>query len=339
MTPTFVEENRFGRVGRIPLPIPFAIPWINVYLLLPPSGSDDLVLIDAGVRTDESWEALRVGMKEFGFRVEDVTLLLLTHAHPDHYGQARRIQRTSGCDVYIHAAARESFERYEHDDPARREAVAFHYARWGVPEELRSLRMGPAGVETYVESIEPDRYLADGDRIEHGGLEFEVIHTPGHCPEEVVFWVQEERMLFSGDHLLPDITPVPLLHIPETPNAPRVPSLVRYLESLERVLPIPARVIFPSHGEVFSDHLRLIRSYRLHHEKRKLQMARMLRDEDLSPADIGSRMFPRVWDQQVHLVLSEVLGHLDLLEQDGHVECREREGVVRYRLLSLPPPV
>ena len=50
-------------------------------------------------------------------------------------------------------------------------------------------------------------------------------------------------------------------------------------------------------------------------------------------------MFRQVWRQQVHLVLSEVIGHLDLLEQDGNVEAIERDGVVRYRLVSLPPLV
>jgi glyoxylase-like metal-dependent hydrolase (beta-lactamase superfamily II) len=311
---------------------------VHSYALLPPPGSDDLILIDTGVRTDDAWEALRGGLKEYGFRVEDVTLILLTHAHPDHYGQARRIQRASGCHIYIHAEARQSFSRYETLDPSRAEIVAYHYARWGVPPELSTFRLGPVGSETLVESIEPDRYLSDGDRIDCAGICLEVVHTPGHCPEQVVFWVAESGTLFSGDHLLPEITPVPLLHVPETRKASRSPSLIRFLESLEKVEDLPARRVFPSHGDVIWDHRRLISSYRLHHEKRKLQIARSLRHGDLSPAGIAQKMFRRVWQQQVHLVLSEVIGHLDLLERDGCVETFERDGVIQYRLLSLPPP-
>jgi glyoxylase-like metal-dependent hydrolase (beta-lactamase superfamily II) len=338
MDPTYIERHRFGPVGRIPTPTPFAVGDINSYVLLPPADSDELVLIDTGVRTEDAWQALGQGLKEYGFRVEDVTLLLLTHAHPDHYGQARRVQEASRCPIYIHADARQSFERYESFDPARAELVAYHYARWGVPPELRVMRLGPPGSENLVEAIEPDRYLENGDRIDCAGIRLEVIHTPGHCPDEVVFWLPESGRLFSGDHLLPDITPVPLLHVPETRGASRVPSLIRFLESLERVEPLPARIVFPSHGDVIWDHRGLIASYRLHHEKRKLQIARGLRQGDLSPAEVARKMFRHVWQQQVHLVLSEVIGHLDVLERDGHVESFERDGVIRYRLLSLPTP-
>jgi glyoxylase-like metal-dependent hydrolase (beta-lactamase superfamily II) len=326
-------------VGRIPTPTPFAVGDINCYVLLPTEASDELILVDTGVRTDAAWEALRGGLKEFGFRVEDVSHLILTHAHPDHYGQARRIQQVSGCRIYIHEDARHSFERYQRLTPERMERVSYHYSRWGVPEELQLSRTAPEGVENLVEPIEPDRYLRDGDTLGFGDLEIDVIHTPGHCPEEVVYWIQEERTLLSGDHLLPDITPIALVDIPETPDTPRVPTLVQFLESLNKIEHLPAARAFPSHGDVIWDHRELIEDYRLHHAKRKLQIARQLRDGELSPGEIGAKMFRHVWRQQVHLVLSEVIGHLDLLEQEGNVEVVEREGVVRYRLVSLPPPV
>jgi glyoxylase-like metal-dependent hydrolase (beta-lactamase superfamily II) len=338
MERTYVERHGFGRVGRIPTPTPFPVGDINSYVLLPPAGSDELVLVDTGVRTERAWGALCAGLKEFGFAPRDVKLLLLTHAHPDHYGQARRIQEESGCRIYIHEDARGSFERYERMTPERAARVAFHYARWGVPAGMGLARSRPEGVEQWVEPIEPDRYLRDGDTIRCADLDVSVVHTPGHCPEEVVFWIPGLRVLLSGDHLLPDITPIALVDIPEAPEARRAPTLVRFLESLEKVERLPARRVFPSHGDVILDHRQLIASYRLHHEKRKLQIARLLREGDLSPAQIGERVFRRVWPEQVHLVLSEVIGHLDLLERDGHVESRERDGVIRYSLVSGPPP-
>lgn len=339
MERTYIEQHKFGRVGRIPTPTPFAVGDINSYLLFPASSSDEVVLVDSGVRTDEAWQALRTGLGELGLEVQDVDLLLLTHAHPDHYGQARRIQEASGCRIYIHENARETFQRYERWTPERMEVVAYHYARWGVPAGMGFSRPAPEGVDRVVESIEPDRYLKDGDALRLGDLDVQVLHTPGHCPEEVVFWIPGLQALLSGDHLLPDITPVALVDIPETRRAERVPTLVRFLDSLDKVEGLPVRCAFPSHGDVIWDHRALIRSYRLHHAKRKLQIARVLREGELSPAEIGERMFRKVWRAQVHLVLSEVIGHLDLLEREGSVACAEREGVLRYALLREPEPV
>jgi glyoxylase-like metal-dependent hydrolase (beta-lactamase superfamily II) len=329
----YVERNRFGRVARIATPTPFAVGDINTYAVLPRPGSDRLLLVDAGVRSDAAWAALCEGLKEFGFGVEDIGLLLLTHAHPDHYGQAARIRRTAGCPVWIHEAAAESFARYGPQDPARLESVEAWYALFGVPPEMRGGRMGPEGVQDLVEPLEPDRYLRDGEVVEWDGFDLEVVHTPGHCPEEVVFWQPASRAMLSGDHLLPDITPVTLLDFPASTGSPRTPSLVRYNESLARVERLPAAQAFPSHGDVIWDHLGLIASYRLHQEKRKLRIVRELAGApELTPCEIGQRMFPRVWQAQLHLVLSEVVGHLDVLERESRVEARERDGALRYRL-------
>jgi glyoxylase-like metal-dependent hydrolase (beta-lactamase superfamily II) len=336
MEPTYVQRHGFGRVGRIPTPTPFAVGDINTYAILPPPGSDQLVLVDTGVKSATAWAALESGLKEFGFAVEDIRLVLLTHAHPDHYGQAARIQRAAGCPVWIHEDAGESFKRYGPIRPERAEVVSFHFTRWGVPREHLPTRMGPPDAQSYVESLTPDRYLRDGDVVQIEGYDLEVIHTPGHCPEEVVFWQPEHRELLSGDHLLPDITPVALLDVPATRSAARSPALIRYNESLTRVERLPARRAFPSHGDVILNHRKLIAGYRLHQEKRKKRMLRYLQDGGLSPCELGQRMFARVWRDQLHLVLSEVIGHLDVLESDGAVESFERDGVVRYRARRRP---
>jgi glyoxylase-like metal-dependent hydrolase (beta-lactamase superfamily II) len=336
MEPTYVQRHGFGRVGRIPTPTPFPVGDINSYAILPPPGSDELVLVDTGVKSKTAWAALEAGLKEFGFAIEDIRLVLLTHAHPDHYGQAARIQRTAGCPVWVHEDAEKSFDRYGQLPADRAEVVGFHFTRWGVPRENLPSRMGPPDASSYIEPLEPDRYLRDGDLVRIEGYDLEVVHTPGHCPEEVVFWQPEQRELLSGDHLLPDITPVTLLDVPATRTADRSRSLIRYNDSLTRVEQLPARRAFPSHGDVILNHRKLIAGYRLHQEKRKKRMLRSLQDGGLSPFELGRRMFPRVWRNQLHLVLSEVIGHLDVLESDGEVEVFEHEGVLRYRTRSRP---
>jgi glyoxylase-like metal-dependent hydrolase (beta-lactamase superfamily II) len=175
--------------------------------------------------------------------------------------------------------------------------------------------------------IEVDGVLEDGDRIEIGDLRLEVIATPGHCAGHVVFWEPDLRLLFSGDHLLTDISPVPLLVFPERADAPRPRSLVRFMRSLERVEALDCELVFPAHGDVIRDHRKLIAGYRLHHERRKLQMLRQLRSEPATAWQLAAKLFPRAYETQLYLVMSEVIGHLDLLVEDGTVLLEERDGL------------
>jgi glyoxylase-like metal-dependent hydrolase (beta-lactamase superfamily II) len=310
---------------------------INTYLILPAAGSDELVLVDTGVRSDEAWEALGAGLASVGRRVEDITRVQLTHAHPDHFGQAARVARTAGCEVWAHELAQNAIDRYAQETPPERLDRVRAFLCWlGVPEERAKKAFGPPGGTSIVEHVVPDVTFGDGDHIDIAGFPLEVLHTPGHCPEEVVFWNAESGAMLSGDHLLPDITPVCLFDVPVEPGGERVRTLVQYMESLDKVERLRVRLLLPSHGDTLPGLEELLARYRLATETRALKIARLLQKGDATPFDLAVRMFPRLWDAQLHLVLSEVLGHLDLLELRGNVTARESAGVMHYQFSSLP---
>lgn len=329
-----------GRVARIPTPTGFPVGDIHTYVLLPEPGADDLVLVDTGVRSDAAQAALEKGLEQLGFAVEDLTLVLLTHAHPDHFGQAARIARRAGCPVWAHEAAPAAIDRYALPTPPERmEVVHAFLRRLGVPAERAAAGFGPPGGRTIVEHVVPDRLFGDEERLDLPGFPLRALHTPGHCPDLAVFWHEPSGTLLSGDHLLPDITPVCLFDVPERADGERVHTLAQYHESLDKVEPLPVKLVLPSHGDVLATHRGLIRQYRIHTEERKLKLARLLqRTGEATPFALAQAMFPRAWDTQLHLVLSEVLGHLDLLERDGSALVCERGGALRYRCVSLPSP-
>jgi glyoxylase-like metal-dependent hydrolase (beta-lactamase superfamily II) len=331
--------KRYGRIVRIPSPTGFSVGDINSYAILPPPGSDQLVLIDTGVGREEAWQALGAGLAEFGYRIADIRLVLLTHGHTDHFGQATRIREVSGCEVWGHEAIDMTVSRYlpSGEDEIRERAF------------LRQLGLDDAlydkayAYRSYIADVykpcEPDRLLTDGERVPVEDFELETIHTPGHCPEEVVYWQPDSRQLFSGDHLLPDITPVCLMHIPKTAGEERIHALSQYYASADKVLPLPVRTVYPSHGDVFRDHRELIAGYKLSTERRLLKIARILeREGALTPLDVGRQLFPKAWEAQLYAVISEVMGHLDMLLDHGAVAAEARGGLLYYRLLRVPEP-
>lgn len=331
--------KQFGRIGRIPTATGFGVGDINSYVILPERGSKQLVLIDTGIGSEDAWETLGKGLNEFGFGIEDITLLLLTHAHTDHFGQAARIREAAGCEVWGHENINMTLDRYV-PSSEREEIERAFLARLGFTREIYDRAYAyRAGIKNIMRPCPPDRLLKDGDTIPIEGFELKLIHTPGHCPEEVVYWQAETRQMFSGDHLLPDITPVCLLDIPATVHGERTKTLVQYYQSADKVKAYPAQAVYPSHGDVFQDHLALIASYRLSTERRLLKISRILSEHgDLTPLEIGKKLFPKAWEDQLYAVISEVMGHLDMLEDGGHVCWVEQDGVARYRLESVPEP-
>ncbi|RLA52990.1 MAG: hypothetical protein DRR42_06110 [Gammaproteobacteria bacterium] len=336
----FSDRESSARVGRIPTPSGFpGLGDINSYLIFPEHDSDELILIDTGVRSDEAWLALCDGLKQLDCRVEDITKILLTHGHTDHYGQAYRIHELSGCELWAHENLWITVERMQ-PPPERLELELHFYELWGVDQELVDKALARrAGFAKTFQPMEPTHLLKDGEKIKIPGFDLETIHTPGHCPDEVIYWQAETQVIFSGDHLLPHITPVCLAQIPRSKDQPRPCSLMEYQASLSKVEPYPARVTYPSHGEPILDHRELIKSYNLSTDRRLLKISRILEKNDwMNPMEIGKELFPKAWQEQMVPVMSEILGHCDILEDGGYVAVVERDGVIHYRFLSTPPP-
>lgn len=136
-----------------------------------------ICLIDSGVASSE--RIVLNYLKATGRSPEEISRLILTHAHPDHIGAAAVIKRISGCTVSAHAA-----------EKAWIEDVDLQAKERPVPG-FCSLVGGP---------VQVDRILQDGDVLHlEGGLTLLVLHTPGHSPGSISLWLAEDGALFSGD--------------------------------------------------------------------------------------------------------------------------------------------
>ena len=138
--------------------------------LLYDTDSMEAVLVDPGGEAAK----LRAALADRGLTL---TQMWLTHGHLDHAGGADELREDLGVEVV----------GPHRDDQFWMDDIAVHWARYGHPG------MGRAVV--------PDRYLEDGDVLSHGGVAFEVLHTPGHTPGHVVIASRALRIAFVGDVL------------------------------------------------------------------------------------------------------------------------------------------
>lgn len=315
----------FDQVYKIELPIPFPLQMTNVYLIdVPPR-----TLVDTGIKTEASFKALEQGLKEIGLSLPSIERILITHGHIDHYGLANRISAISGAPVYIHPKEYERIRSILHLLGFLKSILT----RNGVPERLveQAIRF----IETAQQMADPLEeafFLEDGDPVFFESMTWKTLHCPGHSPGQICFHWPEKQVLFAGDHLLKEITPNPILSVPEYKLPLRYPSLAEYLGSLEKISRFDLQLVLPGHGEEVRGAKGLIQRIHDHHDQRMRLISSILADGERTGFEVAVRLFPGVPPFEVFLGVSEALGHLDILKERGKVRVIEKDGKDYYSL-------
>ncbi|HXX89777.1 MAG TPA: MBL fold metallo-hydrolase [Acidimicrobiales bacterium] len=327
-----VERVRPG-LWSIPVPIPQnPLRYVLVYALELENG---VAIVDAGWNTEDAWQALGGGLAEAGGSISDVRAVLVTHIHPDHYGLAGRVREESGAWIGLHPDDAEMLQaRYmETDDLLERMRVFLEDA--GVPPaKLPDLNMASMMIRSQVTMAEPDVLFEDGARVELEGWDLRTVWTPGHSPGHVCFYSDAHRLLLSGDHVLPRITPNIGVHTQQFPN-----PLGHFLESLLKVQNLGVDEVLPAHEYRFADLRSRLDEIIVHHADRLAEVERLLHEDPGQTAwELSVRLsWSRPWDEipefMQRAAVGETLAHIVLLENHGRVR-RIENGPSRFVLAA-----
>jgi glyoxylase-like metal-dependent hydrolase (beta-lactamase superfamily II) len=325
-----VENVRPG-LWSIPVPIPNnPLRYVSVYVIELENG---VALVDAGWPTDESWEALNTGLVEAGGTITDVQAVVVTHLHPDHYGLAGRVREASGAWVGLHPADASLLETRYHDTDGLVERMRELLAMSGVPEDkLPDLAMASMEIKSTLNVAKPDILIEDEQRLELAGWDFRAVWTPGHSPGHICLYSEDHKLLLSGDHVLPRITPNISFHSQQFAN-----PLGDYLESLAKVRALHPDEVLPAHEYRFSGLDERVDALVGHHTDRLLEIEGILRDRpgiscwDTTLALSWSRSWNDIPDYMQRAANGETLAHLVLLERRGRIR-REHNVPARFYL-------
>jgi glyoxylase-like metal-dependent hydrolase (beta-lactamase superfamily II) len=294
----------------IPLPLYDGTP-VNAYLSCAPDG---VWLIDGGLPTDECQATLRAGLAELGYGPKDLRGLLITHGHTDHVGAANAVLANGG-EVLSHRIETVDGRRLQFDDTWLR--------RNGLPPNL-------VDDARWVEPMwpEPTRLLEDGERLQWGALELEVVWCPGHTRGLVCLYEPRRRLLFTTDHIMRR-APAPISLRDEDDGDP----LRDYLASVARLKPLDVETVLPGHGRPFGDFGARVAEI-------ETSIAGQLETirQQLEPGP--SVAFPLLENSEFRTrrrlaeryALSQLLARLRYLESDGTVVRRRTADLYRYAL-------
>jgi glyoxylase-like metal-dependent hydrolase (beta-lactamase superfamily II) len=330
-----MTEADLGALGitRIPVPVPFpqAGGPVNVYAIEDEGG---VALYDSGLGSPQGEAALAKGFADAGWRFEDVTRIVLSHGHVDHFGAARTVIERAGRDVPVFAHPND-IPKIAESGPRWRDRMPHyvaHFLKLGVPaDEIEAMGREVGGGFTLSRRLAEVRPLAPGERLRFRHFGAEALHMPGHTPGLTCLHDAEHRLLFAADHLLEKISPNPIIELGPDGEEGAFRPLVAYLESIGRVRDLDLDLVLPGHGPAFSRHREVIDGLLGFYRKRQEKILQALVEGPLTGYEIARALFPSVRAKDLVLVISETIANVEVLEARGDLARGEDGGTYRYR--------
>jgi len=304
MTP----ERILPGLWRIPLAMPMGPDFVNVYLL---RAHGSWILIDTGLGLPAVFDELAAALTQVGVEPAQLSLILLTHVHPDHSGNAPALARLSGAPIFVHRADVELLDWILRPGSAAAAHLGLTFLAAGAdPQRVSAVSTAAARLFTLFPPIIAGRFINDGDSVPtfHGPLI--VIHTPGHSPGHVCFHLPECGLLFSGDTVLAATFP----HVGFVDGHD---CFGDFLSTVDRLESLPPVRVLPSHGLPFEG-LDVWVSRTRAEALRRLSATRALAAEGLNPAQIVARIWQRdLGPVDYQLALTSILAQRAYRERPG----------------------
>ncbi len=289
-------------------------------------GSDNL-LIDTGWPSNEGFLELQSSLSEIDISLKEIRTMVISHLHPDHFGLAEQIKDIAPTSkLVMHRADAslilDNYDEYKGFVNELHEWLSKH----GTPdEELEAMLDASTEMLHFFRPPKPTTIVTGGERIKVGSKwNFEVIPTPGHTIGTICLYETRSKAFFSGDHVLPTITP----NVSLGPFYQGDP-LGDYLESLNLVSKLDTRVVLPSHEFVFSNLERRVDEIKAHHNERLEDAISVLKkvgqNQLMSGYEIASKLkwYSGTWQMlgpwERRAALMESLAHLEYLKRNQRV--------------------
>lgn len=261
-------------------------------------GHGSVVVIDPGPVLDSHRDALVAALEG-----ETVSAILVTHCHSDHSPLAAWLQQHTGAPTVAFGPHRVNLDWVDDDEPEE-------------PDAAEEAAQKAAGAETKVEesldlAFDPDRTVADGEVAASGdGFTLVAVHTPGHTSNHLCFWMPEQRILFTGDHIMGWSTTV---------ITPPDGDMRDYFRSLAAARDLEPAMLLPTHGAPVTDVAPFIDAFVAHRMARESQVLEAVRSGVSLVPDMVRRLYVGVDEKLYKAAGRSVLSHLIKLADDGVV--------------------
>jgi len=335
-TATFASFETLGggKLYRLPLEV-FPNFWAYAYVV---QKAEYCVLIDCGSGTEPSHDNLMSGLHQAGYQSSDLSHILLTHAHIDHFGGLSRLRPITNGKIGVHELDLQTVSHHEARLALIGRRLASFLTDSGLTEESRDQLLSIYRfMKTIYQSVPVDLTFRQSQGSLYEALDkslkgFEFIHLPGHCPGHVAIRVDD--VIFCGDMVVEGVTP----HLsPESINP--YSGLDHYLESLRRFQywAKGARLIFNGHNDVITDLPAWIDATKQNILRRMSKAIEALA-EPLTIEEVSGAVYGEIGGYNQLLVIEKTGAYIEYLYEHGLIEIINHDELdhgkpARYRRL------
>jgi len=309
---------------RIVVPLPNSpLKDLNSYVIRDKNRN---LIIDTGFNRSVCFDAMQKGLAELDIDLSR-TDFMLTHMHADHTGLVSRLA-VPGSKIFFSRIDSRVFD----DDNSWQPLIEFARLNGFPDDELQKALTSHPGFKYSPKQKPAFTLVDDSDVIEYGGFRLQCIATPGHTQGHMCLYEPDARILFSGDHVLFDITP----HIESW--AYTVNSLADYLQSLDKVDRLPVDLVLPGHRNFLGNLKDRIGELKRHHFERAEEVMGVLGNRSMNAYEIAGLM---TWDidcerwedfpiAQRWFATGEAIAHLRFLESENRIVRNTRQKTITF---------
>ena len=258
---------------------PLTFKGTNTYLV----GTSSLAVIDPGPDDATHLAAILSAAGE-----RRITHILTTHAHRDHVDGVAALKAATGAEVC-------GFLRDQNILQS-------------------SLTASPSGSYFVDYNFTPDHALQDGDVVNGDDWAVIAIHTPGHAPDHLMFGLDREGIVFSGDHVMAWNTSI---------VAPPEGRMAEYIASLEKLIKRQDRLYFPGHGGRLEEPQRTVKAYLLHRRWREQAIFNAIKEGAASVSNIVPAVYQDIECNLIPAAMLSVQAHVEHLIEKGLVSSAD----------------
>jgi len=327
--------------AQLPINLP-GLGHVNCYIM---EDSRGIAVVDPGLPGEDSWNALTNRLRSVGYKPEDIHTVVVTHSHFDHFGGAEKIKEVAGADILTHEFFRNAFNNRElleaedssdldqNSEEAQARVIERIFSErlpWGsertmpAPEEIERFKKMGRFNSSWFKTPTPTIEVSDCETIQLARREWVAVHTPGHTNDHLCLWDPECGVMFSGDHVLPTITP----HIGGI--SPEHDPLAKFFESLRKMATYEdVSITLPAHGHPFKGLGERALEIVEHHEERleTIRKAAPLLPDGTVTEFMKVLFSERAWGDMAE---SETYAHLEHLKELGELHRGENKGMTTY---------
>lgn len=259
---------------------------LNCYII---KSNDRTLVIDSGFDHPETEELFFKGLEEVGAEIGK-TDMFLTHLHADHSGLAAKFKNR--YDGKVFCSEKDSLYINSMKDTLYSEHFVPILKTMGINEGVDFFKTHPGLVYCIKEKIDTT-FVKEGDKINIGEYNFEVVDVMGHTPGHLALYEKNSKIFFGGDHILNKITPnISFWHFKYGD------ILGIYLENLDKIYNLDINFVFSAHRSIIENHKSRIEELKKHYRERNNEVLELLKQvEKASAIEIAAKMH---WDYRAN---------------------------------------